>query len=54
MMKNWRARDFNLYDDFRPIYEPLNLDKKLNINLLAMHINQDGLRRRLTFHLFEK
>jgi hypothetical protein len=29
-MKNWKDRDVNLFDDFRPIYEPLNIDAKLD------------------------
>jgi hypothetical protein len=30
-MKNWLARDVNLYDDFRPIYEPLELNNKTKL-----------------------
>lgn len=29
MMKNWRARDIDMYDDFRPIYEDIKLANKL-------------------------
>lgn len=28
-MLNWRARDTDLFDDFRPIYEPMDIAKKL-------------------------
>ena len=53
-MKNWLARDINLYDDFRPIYEPLNIDDKINYTYQSQLINKDSLIRRIFFQLFEK
>ena len=47
MMQNWRAREVDLYDDFRPIYEPLKLEKKLDYLKLIMEINNEGWKKKL-------
>jgi hypothetical protein len=52
-MKNWRARDLSMFDDFRPIYEPFEIDKKLETNELALNLNSEGLMKKMQFKLFE-
>jgi hypothetical protein len=31
MMRNWRSRDLELYDDFAPMWEPLMIDERKEI-----------------------
>jgi hypothetical protein len=31
-LMNWRAKDLNYYDDFRPIYEPILVLEKIKYN----------------------
>lgn len=41
-MKNWRSRDLNLYDDIRPLYEPLEISKKDDNQRLMIELNEEG------------
>jgi len=52
--KNWIARDLNQYDDFRPIYEPLDLLRKVTSTNESLSLNQEGWRAKLLFKLFEE
>ncbi|CAD8058314.1 unnamed protein product [Paramecium sonneborni] len=54
LMKNWMARDINLYDDLRPIYEPLLLNQKIQIYQQLMKIDEVSIKEKLLFHLLEK
>jgi len=53
-MKNYISRDLKYYDDFRPVYEEMNLESKLDNVYETMKINDDSLKRKVIFHLFEK
>ena len=53
-MQNWRARDFNLYDDFRPIWEDLDINqRKRERQELIMQLNQDTWWTRFLFKMYE-
>jgi len=54
LMRNYHSRDLKFYDDYRPIYEPLNLEQKLENIYITQKINDDPWKRRIIFHLFEK
>lgn len=53
-MKNWMARDINLFDDLRPIYEPLLLNQKIKIYQQLLKIDDASIKEKLQFHLIEK
>ena len=54
-MQNWRARDFNLYDDFRPIWEDLDINqRKRERQELIMQLNQIKIQLLVIIKLSKK
>lgn len=51
---NWRARDLDMYDDFRPFYQPLRIDSKLPQFYTMLRLNEDKWLKRIYFELSEK
>lgn len=39
-MINWRARDPNLFDDYRPIFEDMNFQKRIIPQKLIMKLEK--------------
>ncbi|EAR99475.2 hypothetical protein TTHERM_00136390 (macronuclear) [Tetrahymena thermophila SB210] len=59
LMKNWRGRNINIYDDLRPIYEKLDLESKESINQLTQKIVGQqksvlGIFRQILYYLIER
>lgn len=53
-MLNWRSRDINLFDDYRPIFDTFNPDEKGRNAKLYCQLTMKGFYAQVFFFFVER